>query len=153
VFIIYVHLSFFHVSLIKLVFSLISDLVSVASSSVSSITFSQKPRVCIKCFCEVFAQIESDVKQAFSEVPLCWRAKDGPGLLLDVTGNDRWQPLAEWTMKLLGRILSEGMLHVEGLFTSSFISSIGNLICLGDSSMQKVDLIMIVYLYTLYCSN
>ena len=130
-------------------FSLISDLVYVASVCVPSISSKQRSQLCIKCFCEVYAQLDSDSKQSFCELPSYWRAKDGPGLLLDVTGNARWQPLAEWTMKLLMRILSEGMLHVEGLITPSFIASIGNLICFGDSSLQKVDLIV---LYTVYPS-
>lgn len=58
--------------------------------------------------------------------------------MIDVTGESRWQPLAEWTLKLVTRCLAEGALHVEGLLSSSFVGAVGELLSFGDSQLHKV---------------
>lgn len=71
-------------------------------------------------------------------LPSCWTPPHGPGLLVDVTGTARWQPLAKWTLKLLTRCVAESALHVEGLLTSSLLTAVGALLSYGDSNLQKV---------------
>ncbi|KAI5062158.1 hypothetical protein GOP47_0022697, partial [Adiantum capillus-veneris] len=116
---------------------LLQDLVSVASFFEFATPITSSTTISVKCFAGAFSMVDVDDKQSFCNLPSHWRATDGSGLLLDVTGKVRWQPLAEWTLKFLGRTLVEGMLHVEGLISSTFISAVGCLICFGDSSLQK----------------
>lgn len=119
---------------------LIQDLVSVASFFGMPTTFTQCITLSLKCFCGAYSTLGADRssnEQSFCKLPSCWKPLDGPGLLIDVTGKDRWQPLAEWTLKLLGRFLSESVLHVEGLLTARFICAVGSLLCFGDNSLQK----------------
>ncbi|MCO5595170.1 hypothetical protein L7F22_049209 [Adiantum nelumboides] len=116
---------------------LLQDLVSVASFFEAATPITSSTTITMKCFAGAFSMVDVDDKQSFCNLPSHWRAKDGSGLLLDVTGKVRWQPLAEWTLKFLEKMLVEGMLHVGGLISSTFLSAVGCLICFGDSSLQK----------------
>ncbi|KAG6530237.1 serine/threonine-protein kinase ATR-like [Zingiber officinale] len=80
-------------------------------------------RVSLKCFSESFALI-SDCPVTFSELPVCCRPLDGPGVLIVLTDKERWQPFAAWTIRLINKCLMEGTLNMEGLFNASFVHSV-----------------------------
>ena len=89
------------------------------------------------------AILAEDMPPSLCGLPSCWTPPHGPGLLLDVTGIMRWQPLAKWTVKLLTRCISESALHVEGLLTSSFLTAVGAMFSYGDGQLQKVWVFLI----------
>ncbi|XP_042464961.1 serine/threonine-protein kinase ATR-like isoform X2 [Zingiber officinale] len=92
-------------------------------------------RVSLKCFSESFSLI-LDCPVTFSELPVCCRPLDGPGVLIDLTDKKRWQPFAAWTIRLINKCLMEGTLHVEGLINVSFAYSICSLLCYGDATLH-----------------
>ncbi|KAJ0966927.1 hypothetical protein J5N97_023844 [Dioscorea zingiberensis] len=92
-------------------------------------------KLSLKCFCESFALI-SEAPVLFSELPANCRPADGPGVLVDLTSEVRWQCFAAWMIKLVCRFLTEGTLYVEGLVTMSFVSKACSLLCYGDATLQ-----------------
>ncbi|CAM6089350.1 unnamed protein product [Calypogeia fissa] len=112
---------------------LVQDLVSIASffSSPSSISTGRK--VSLQCYLIAYSGLSSWRE---CRTPAGGMLEENQGLVVDVPGQVSWQPLAEWTVKLLRRCLQEGALHVEGLLTASFISAVAALMCYGNSSLQ-----------------
>ncbi|KAJ1436335.1 putative serine/threonine-protein kinase [Sesbania bispinosa] len=104
---------------------LIQDILYVALLSVKG-----SSKVTFKCFCESFSGIE--------DLPSTNKPVDGGGLLIDLSGQSRWQPFATWILKLLSKCLTEGTLHVEGLIHASFISAACSLLCYGDADLHMV---------------
>ena len=87
-------------------------------------------RLTLKCFCDSFFQIE--------DLPATHKPADGRGLLIDLSGQARWQPFATWILKLLSKCLTEGTLYVEGLIGASFVSAVCSLLCYGDADLHMV---------------
>ncbi|XP_061337449.1 serine/threonine-protein kinase ATR [Gastrolobium bilobum] len=98
----------------------------------------------IKCFSESFSGI--------GDLPSTNKPVDGCGLLIDLSGRSRWQPFATWILKLLGKCLTEGTLHVEGLIHASFVSAACSLICYGDADLHMAcfDFVHIIATVTNY---
>ncbi|XP_077247767.1 serine/threonine-protein kinase ATR-like isoform X2 [Tasmannia lanceolata] len=92
-------------------------------------------KVSLKCFHGSFALISS-APALLSDLPACCRPTDGPGVLIDLTDKPRWQPFATWTIKLLSKCLTEGILYVEGLINASFVTAACTLLCYGDSALH-----------------
>ncbi|GMP37405.1 hypothetical protein CsSME_00009102 [Camellia sinensis var. sinensis] len=114
---------------------MVEDLLYIASlcANESSITVSRK--VSLKCFCESFNGISSD-PALLSDLPPCSKAADGLGVLINLTGKQRWQPFATWVIRLISKCLTEGTLYVEGLINVSFVSAACTLLCYGEADLH-----------------
>ncbi|KAG6548304.1 hypothetical protein Mapa_010357 [Marchantia paleacea] len=121
---------------------LIEDLVSVGLFYANPSSCSTVTNVSVHCYPRAYSELSSASDAANAPELLCgiaatWKSREGPGLLIDVTGQSRWQTLAKWTIKLLGRCLLEGALLVEGLVTSSFLSAVGSFFCHNSPLLHK----------------
>ncbi|XP_015941840.1 serine/threonine-protein kinase ATR [Arachis duranensis] len=98
----------------------------------------------IKCFCDSFSGI--------GDLPATLKPVDGYGLLIDLSGQARWQPFATWILKLISKCITEGTLYVEGLIGVSFVSAACSLLCYGDSDLHMAcfDLVHILGTVTNY---
>ncbi|XP_057494820.1 serine/threonine-protein kinase ATR isoform X1 [Actinidia eriantha] len=113
----------------------VEDLLYVASlfADESSITLLSK--VSLKCFCGSFNGIFSD-PALLIDLPPSIKAADGHGVLINLTGKQKWQPFATWAIRLICKCLTEGALYVEGLVNVSFVSAACTLLCYGDTNLQ-----------------
>ncbi|KAI3955847.1 hypothetical protein MKW98_006207 [Papaver atlanticum] len=114
---------------------LVEDLLYVASIFADSSTTTASPVVSLKCFHKSTAGISSS-PSLLGDIPACFRPTDGLGILIDLTDNQRWQPLATWTLKIISKCLTEGTLYVEGLINASFVSAACTLLCYGDAALH-----------------
>ena len=130
------YLQFFRVDMkrgLKLNFlSNVTDLQYVASNQAES-------GCLVKCLCGSFSDI-LDTTATFSELPDRFQPKNGPGVLVDLSGDTRWRSFATSLMRLINKCLTDGTLHVEGLVTMPFVSAACFIICYGDESLHKVDI-------------
>ncbi|KAL6873568.1 hypothetical protein ACP4OV_013650 [Aristida adscensionis] len=94
-------------------------------------------RCLLKCLCGSFSDIW-DSPGLFSELPTSCQPKNGPGVLVDLTGDARWRPFATSLIKLVNKCLTDGTLYVDGLVTMSFVSAACSIICYGDESLHMV---------------
>ncbi|KAI3924096.1 hypothetical protein MKW92_025362 [Papaver armeniacum] len=97
---------------------LIEDLLYVASIFADSSTMTVSPVVSLQCLHKSFVGISGT----------CFRPTYGLGILIDLTDNQRWQPFATWTLKIISKCLTEGTLNVEGLTMAC------TLLCYGDAA-------------------
>lgn len=120
---------------------LVEDVLSVASFYSSPASITVCTTISLQCYMGAYSTIHAisaeELPPPLCGLPSCWTPPHGPGLLVDVTGTARWQPLAKWTLKLLTRCVAESALHVEGLLTSSLLTAVGALLSYGDSNLQK----------------
>ncbi|KAI3834279.1 hypothetical protein MKX03_030086 [Papaver bracteatum] len=114
---------------------LIEDLLYVASLFADSSTISVSPAVSLKCFHKSFVGISSS-PAPLCDLPACFRPTDGLGILIDLTDNQRWQPFATWTLKIISKCLTEGTLYVEGLINASFVYAACSLLGYGDAALH-----------------
>ncbi|XP_074561737.1 serine/threonine-protein kinase ATR-like [Curcuma longa] len=90
----------------------------------------------LKCFSESFSFI-LNCSETFSELPVCCRPLDGPGVLIIIDNKKRWQPFAAWTIRLINNCLTGGTLHVEELIDDNFAYSVCSyLLCYGDATLH-----------------
>ncbi|KAH9318621.1 hypothetical protein KI387_020390 [Taxus chinensis] len=116
----------------------IEDLLSVASFYATESSFTASTALSITCFGKSFSEVYScSCPAPFCDLPAHLKPPDSPGILIDVTGETRWQPLTNWILTLLSRCLVESRLQVEGLITSSFMSSCCGLLCYGDGALHR----------------
>ncbi|CAM0908690.1 unnamed protein product [Alopecurus aequalis] len=91
----------------------------------------------VKCLCGSFSDILGSTAN-FSELPDSFQPKNGPGVLVDLSGHTRWRSFATSLMRLINKCLTDGTLHVEGIVTMSFVSAACSILCYGDESLHKV---------------
>ncbi|XP_058191614.1 serine/threonine-protein kinase ATR isoform X3 [Rhododendron vialii] len=113
----------------------VEDLLYVASLFADESRNAVSSKVSFKCFCESFNGISSDPAH-LSDLPPSSKTIDGLGVLINLTGRQRWQPFATWVIKLICKCLTEGTLYVEGLVNVSFVSAACSLLCYGDSDLH-----------------
>jgi serine/threonine-protein kinase ATR len=139
---------------------LVEDLVSVASFYAAPTSFTVCTSVSLQCYLGAYSAIQNGSEAGGSgylpplcKIPSCWTPPQGPGLLIEVSGDTRWLPLAEWTLQLLTRCLTEVAIHVEGLLTPSFLTTVGCLLSYGDSQLHMVvfSYCLCSLLYSLNC--
>uniref|UniRef100_A0A0D9WU94 Serine/threonine-protein kinase ATR n=1 Tax=Leersia perrieri TaxID=77586 RepID=A0A0D9WU94_9ORYZ len=94
-------------------------------------------RYLVKCLCGSFSDI-LDSPGIFSDLPDSCQPKNGPGVLVDLTGETRWRPFATMLIKLVNKCLADGTLYVEGLVNMPFVSAACSILCYGDESLHKV---------------
>jgi serine/threonine-protein kinase ATR len=111
----------------------VTDLEYVASNHAES-------GCAVKCLSGSFSDI-LDSPAIFSELPDRFQPRNGPGVLVDLSGGTRWCPFATSLMRLINKCLTDGTLHVEGLLTMPFVSAAGSIICYGDESLHKVGIL------------
>lgn len=115
----------------------LTDLLHVASITTDNSSMKESSRVSLKCFCKSFTHISSE-ETLLCDLPICSKPCDGFGILVNLTGKDRWQPFATWIVKLINKCLTEGTLFVEGLINPSFVLGACTLLCYGDADMHMV---------------
>lgn len=128
-----------------------ADILSVASFYATESDFTASTALSITCFGKSFSEVYSNSSVApFCDLPDHSKAPNSPVILIDITGDTRWQPFANWILMLLNRCLIENRFQVEGLITSSFISRCCGLLCYGDGLLQRVSLIFFWCTQTLH---
>ncbi|XP_050363920.1 serine/threonine-protein kinase ATR [Argentina anserina] len=113
----------------------VQDLFCVASVNADKSSFTESSRVTLKCFCESFNGILDDPSH-LGDLPDSIKPVDDTGILIDLTGNTRWQPFATWMIKLIGKCLTEGTLYVDGLVNMPFVMAACSLLCYGDADLH-----------------
>jgi serine/threonine-protein kinase ATR len=116
----------------------IKDLLSVASFYATESSFTVSAALSITCFGMSFSEVYScSSPTPFCDLPTFSKPPDSLGILIDVTGETRWQPFASCMLNLLSRCLVETRLQVEGLISSSFMSASCSLLAYGDGALQR----------------
>ncbi|KAI3446300.1 hypothetical protein Pfo_002965 [Paulownia fortunei] len=92
-------------------------------------------RLWLKSFCESFARIRND-PALLGDLPICNKPTNGEGILIDLTGKERWLAFATSAIKLLCKCLTEGTLYVEGLLDASCVLAVCKLLCYGDDDLH-----------------
>ncbi|OWM80452.1 serine/threonine-protein kinase ATR isoform X2 [Punica granatum] len=115
--------------------AVVEDLLYAASICGDASTTSESIKLTLKCFSQSFTGIFDD-PACLCDLPTSCKPDDGFGILMNLSGNRRWQTFATWMMKLLTKCLVDGMIFVEGLLSLSFISSACSLLCFGDADLQ-----------------
>jgi serine/threonine-protein kinase ATR len=115
----------------------VEDLLYVASMHDESPSGVPPGRCLVKCLCGSFSNI-LDSPGPYSELPASCQPKNGPGVLVDLTGNARWRPFATSLIKLVNKCIADGTLYVDGLVNMSFVSAACSILCYGDGSLHKV---------------
>lgn len=108
-------------------------------------TPSGSTRLTLKCFSESFNGIFGD-PSCVCDLPTNSKPDDGFGILMNLTGNSRWQTFATWIMKLLTKCLVDGMIYVEALLRLSFIYSACSLLCYGDADLHMVGICVFLFM-------
>eukprot|EP00897_Mesotaenium_endlicherianum_P000569 jgi/Mesen1/10512/ME000083S10013 len=126
---------------------LLEDLVSVASFFSTSSAFTDSTSISIYGLLEAFnvSDKSSHKTPATSQqdnvdaptVPDSWHPPRGSGVLIDVTGNIRWQPLAVWIVKFIGWCISDRPRSIQGILTSTTLTALKELVYYGNSTLQK----------------
>ncbi|KAK8263394.1 hypothetical protein V6Z11_D12G038900 [Gossypium hirsutum] len=115
----------------------IEDILHIASLSSENSRITEAARLHLKCFHRSFSGNLSD-STCLCDLPTSNKPIDGPGILINLLGRDRWLPFATWIIKFLSKCLTEGTLYVEGLMNTSFVSAACSLLCYGDADLQMV---------------
>ncbi|XP_078439829.1 ataxia telangiectasia-mutated and RAD3-like protein isoform X2 [Wolffia australiana] len=118
---------------------LLEDISAVSSSSQDLSILYKSAKVSIKCFQASFSAI-ADTPTLLGELPACLRPPDSPGLIVDITGYEKWQCLATWTIRMINKCLTEGTRHVCGLVRPSFVYGTCRLLCHGDKILSMACL-------------
>jgi len=116
-----------------------TDVLYVASLHDRSPSGVPPGRCLVKCLCGSFLDI-LDTPGPYSELPASCRPKNGPGVLVDLTGDARWRPFATSLIKLVNKCLTDGTLYVDGLVNMPFVSAACSILCYGDGSLHKVGI-------------
>ncbi|TVU07548.1 hypothetical protein EJB05_40909, partial [Eragrostis curvula] len=115
----------------------VQDVLDVASMHDESPNGVPPGRLLVKCLCGSFSDV-LDSPGIFSELPASCQPKNGPGVLVDLTGHTRWRPFATSLIKLVNKCLTDGTLYVDGLVNMSFVYATCSILCYGDESLHKV---------------
>ncbi|MQL84785.1 hypothetical protein Taro_017301 [Colocasia esculenta] len=113
----------------------VEDILNVAAGGANETQSPKFSRILLKSFQESFAGI-ADTPALLGELPACCRPPSSPGVLVDITGKERWQSLATWTVRLIIKCLTEGTRYVTGLVKPSFVYATCNLLCYGDENLH-----------------
>lgn len=115
-----------------------SDIFYIASLKYNSLSTTDNSGVTLKCFHESFHRVFSDCT-CLCDLPANNKPVDGPGILINLLGKERWQPFATWVIKIINKCLTEGTLQVEGLVNMPFTSAACSLLCYGDACLHIVS--------------
>lgn len=112
---------------------------------------SNEPELCeshipFRCFCMSFSGIWGDSCH-LCDLPDTNKARDGDGLVLNLSGANRWQHFATCILKLICKCLTEGTLYVQGLIHTSFVKAACSLVCFGGVDVQMVSYYLYISLW------
>ncbi|XP_007041728.2 PREDICTED: serine/threonine-protein kinase ATR isoform X1 [Theobroma cacao] len=113
----------------------IEDISYIGSLSLENSRITEATGLPVKCFHRSFSGILGN-STCLCDLPTSNKPIDGPGILINLLGRNRWQPFATWIIKLLSKCLTEGTLYVEGLINTSFVCSACSLLCYGDADLH-----------------
>jgi serine/threonine-protein kinase ATR len=126
------------IALLIFSFCVYTDILYVASFSVENRNVPESGRIMLKCFCKSFSGIFDD-PACISGLPASSKPDDGAGVLINVTGTERWMTFATWMVKLLSKCVTEGTLYVEGLISLANVSAACSLLCFGNADLHMVS--------------
>ncbi|KAM7257739.1 hypothetical protein ACFE04_013480 [Oxalis oulophora] len=101
-----------------------------------SLCISESSQVRIKCFCQFFHGIFTHPNCLCQLPPNIKPIDASTGILIDITGNKRWNSFATWIVKLLSKCLTDGTHYVQGITTISNVTATCSLLCSGDTNLQ-----------------
>ncbi|XVF45588.1 hypothetical protein PTKIN_Ptkin02bG0218200 [Pterospermum kingtungense] len=107
----------------------------IGSLSVENSRITEAKGLNLKCFYRSFSGNLSD-SACLCDLPTSNKPIDGPGILINLFGENRWQPFATWILKLLSKCLTEGTLYVEGLVNTSVVCAASSLLCYEDADLH-----------------
>ncbi|OMO80025.1 hypothetical protein CCACVL1_13210 [Corchorus capsularis] len=113
----------------------IEDILYIGFISLENSRTTEATELPLKCFHRSFSGILGD-SMCLCDLPTSNKPVDGPGILINLLGRNRWQPFATWLIKLLSKCLTEGTLYVEGLINTSFVGAACTLLCYGDADLH-----------------
>ncbi|KAL6494861.1 hypothetical protein OROGR_031661 [Orobanche gracilis] len=120
------------------IMSLNEDLLYIASIC-DERRLREPTRLWLKSFGKSFARIR-DEPALLGDIPLCNRPTTGEGILVNLTGKEKWLPFATLAVKLLNKCLTEGTLYLEGLLDASCVLCVCKLLCYGDDDLHMACL-------------
>ncbi|XP_047310870.1 serine/threonine-protein kinase ATR [Impatiens glandulifera] len=91
-------------------------------------------KVRLKCLSGSYSGISNE-ETVPTGLPDC-KSTGHPGVMIDLTGKQRWLPFATWIIKLICKCLTDGTLYVEGLINITFFSHVFILMCYGDADLH-----------------
>lgn len=109
----------------------------MASCCAAHASIAEPTILTLRCFSKSFNEISNDPAH-LGDLPACNKPRDGTGILINLTGQERWQPFATWMIRLLAKCLTEGTIYVEGLIDVSFVMAACSLLCYGDADLHVV---------------
>ncbi|GLT42972.1 hypothetical protein SLA2020_169490 [Shorea laevis] len=113
----------------------IEDVLYIASSSAESSRITESTVLTLKCFQKSFSGILDDSAR-LCDLPASNRPANGSGMLVNLSGKNRWQSFSTWVIKLLTKCLTEGTLYIEGLISTSFVFAACSFLCYGDADLH-----------------
>ncbi|XP_062086906.1 serine/threonine-protein kinase ATR isoform X2 [Humulus lupulus] len=113
----------------------VEDIFYVASCCTDHASIAEPTRLTLRCFFKSFDEISND-PAPLGDLPACNKPTDGTGILINLSGKERWQLFATWMIRLLAKCLTEGTLYVEGLINVSFVMAACSLLCYGDVDLH-----------------
>ncbi|KAL6514181.1 hypothetical protein OROHE_019168 [Orobanche hederae] len=120
------------------IMSLNEDLLYIASIC-DERRLREPTRLWLKSFGKSFARIRAE-PALLGDIPLCNRPTSGEGILVNLTGKEKWLPFATSAVKLLNKCLTEGTLYIEGLLDASCVLCVSKLLCYGDDDLHMACL-------------
>ncbi|XVF00830.1 hypothetical protein REPUB_Repub04eG0035900 [Reevesia pubescens] len=113
----------------------IEDILYIVSLYMENSRNTEPTGLTLKCFHRSISGNLSD-SACLCDLPTSNKPIDGPGILINLLGRNRWQPFATWILKLLSKCLTEGTLYGEGLINTSFVCAACSLLCYVDADLH-----------------
>eukprot|EP00850_Spirogloea_muscicola_P000260 SM000001S04662 [mRNA] locus=s1:1542427:1556327:- [translate_table: standard] len=124
------YISFF-VDLLRL----LEDLVSVASFFSKPSLFTDCTEVSVQAFSSTYL---AAVENASDDISALWPDRISlPGVMLNLTGKERWQPVATWMIDLAHHCLMEGASHISGLVGPTTFDILMSFLSFDEPSLHK----------------
>ncbi|KZV39346.1 serine/threonine-protein kinase ATR [Dorcoceras hygrometricum] len=114
---------------------LLAEDLACAASICDKTNSSETKKVAVTSFCESVAALSNETA-LLSDIPIHNRPVNGYGILIDLTGKEKFLPFATSVIKLLYKSLTEGTLNVEGLVDVPCVLAICKLLCYGDDDLH-----------------
>eukprot|EP00850_Spirogloea_muscicola_P002685 SM000010S04323 [mRNA] locus=s10:934582:948443:- [translate_table: standard] len=114
---------------------LLEDLASVASFFSKPSLFTDCTEVSVQAFSSTYL---AAVENASDDVSALWPDRISlPGVMLNLTGKERWQPVATWMINLAHHCLMEGASHISGLVGPTTFDIIMSFLSFDEPSLHK----------------
>eukprot|EP00850_Spirogloea_muscicola_P009313 SM000052S17705 [mRNA] locus=s52:211237:225088:+ [translate_table: standard] len=117
---------------------LLEDLASVASFFSKPSLFTDCTEVSVQAFSSTYL---AAVETASDDISALWPDRISlPGVMLNLTGKKRWQPVATWMIDLAHHCLMEGASHISGLVGPTTFDILMSFLSFDEASLHKPDI-------------